>query len=67
VARSVDGDRATELDGPGAIVSHAEVLAEYAAGRTRPADVADALGVSASTVRRLLRNLRAAGLLPVAG
>lgn len=55
--------RAAELDGPGAIVSHAEVAAEYLSGNERPSGIADTLGVSVGTARRLLRNLRRAGIL----
>lgn len=58
----IDPGQAAELDGPGAIVSHAEVLAEYETGTTDAVCIAAALGVSPSTVYRLLRNLRRAGL-----
>lgn len=56
-------DRATELDGPGALVSHAEVLDTWeSTPGIRPAEVATALGVSTKTVRRHLDDLRQAGL-----
>lgn len=54
---------AEELDGPGAIVSHAEVLEAWQDGARRPVDIARELGVSSSTASRLLANLRRAGLL----
>lgn len=60
-------DRATLLDGPGAIVSHAEALAAWETGLRTARAVGDSLGVSASTARRLLRRLAAAGLLETAG
>ncbi len=50
----IDADQATLLDGPGAIVSHAEVLA---VAHLSVADAARELGVSQSTIRRCRKNL----------